>query len=366
MANILLLLHPTVVTDQHLVENVKADIRKSVGDAHVEQHIIDRVTRGEVELTRNTYDKIIYINPNVHNRSIPASLMKLVYETLIDEGEFSGDLPTDQALDVLMTGFIVSDTNDQCWIKPKPIESVSIPLRRKGKKTDASVSASSGTTALPLFKKLSVTSPLSESNSNNNNNSSSPIGLTDSSAANTDEETDEANVMKRKLDAAKLTYFSDSDSENEEDENDDIINEDDLIKDSNQLDLRSRLIIPKSCEIPNGKKRRKACKDCTCGLKEIEEQEEAQQRSLQDSILGKMAQSATLEAIKIEERLKRQPVKFKDEDLAEIDFTVEGKTGGCGSCALGDAFRCDGCPYLGMPPFKPGEIVSIDSLGEDL
>lgn len=89
---------------------------------------------------------------------------------------------------------------------------------------------------------------------------------------------------------------------------------------------------------PNGKRRR-ACKDCSCGLKERIEAEDAEKRTTADKNL--------------------QTMRLGADDLNELDFTVQGKVGSCGNCALGDAFRCDGCPYIGLPAFKPGEEVRL-------
>lgn len=94
---------------------------------------------------------------------------------------------------------------------------------------------------------------------------------------------------------------------------------------------------------PKAGKRRRACKDCSCGLAQKLEAEDAAKRANADAALSSLSSAA----------------KLKSDELAEVDFTVQGKVGSCGNCALGDAFRCDGCPYIGLPAFKPGEEVRL-------
>ncbi|KAK1700579.1 cytokine-induced anti-apoptosis inhibitor 1, Fe-S biogenesis-domain-containing protein [Colletotrichum godetiae] len=134
---------------------------------------------------------------------------------------------------------------------------------------------------------------------------------------------------------AGVGFVDFSDDLDMDDDDDDLIDEDTLLTDA---DLSRPINIPPECA-PKAGKRRRACKDCTCGLAERLAAEDDAARASADKALA--------------------AVKLGADDLAEVDFTVQGKVGSCGNCALGDAFRCDGCPYIGLPPFKPGEEVRI-------
>uniref|UniRef100_F6PLS3 Anamorsin homolog n=1 Tax=Ciona intestinalis TaxID=7719 RepID=F6PLS3_CIOIN len=94
-----------------------------------------------------------------------------------------------------------------------------------------------------------------------------------------------------------------------------LINDDDLLEEED-------LVVPDATSLKGGcgtgeTKPKKACKNCTCGLAE-----------------------------ELETGKTPQP---------------KAATSACGSCYLGDAFRCASCPYLGMPAFKPGEKISLSN-----
>ncbi|KAJ6818337.1 anamorsin-like protein isoform X2 [Iris pallida] len=95
----------------------------------------------------------------------------------------------------------------------------------------------------------------------------------------------------------------------------DLIDEDSLLTEE---DLKKpQLPTVGDCEVGST---RKACKNCTCGRAEEEE------RAVK---LGLTAEQ------------------------------MNNPQSACGSCGLGDAFRCASCPYKGLPPFKLGEKVSL-------
>ncbi|SGY33618.1 BQ5605_C002g01516 [Microbotryum silenes-dioicae] len=107
----------------------------------------------------------------------------------------------------------------------------------------------------------------------------------------------------------------------------------------------STLLTPEDLERPslveredcNVKKTRKACKNCSCGLRELLLQEK------DDLGAAGFAEGTT-------------GVNGAAPGVGTMGANV---TSSCGSCYLGDAFRCASCPYLGMPAFEPGQKVAI-------
>ncbi|GAV75520.1 CIAPIN1 domain-containing protein/Methyltransf_11 domain-containing protein [Cephalotus follicularis] len=99
------------------------------------------------------------------------------------------------------------------------------------------------------------------------------------------------------------------------DDDNELIDEDSLLTEE---DLKKPQLPPVGdCEVGST---RKACKNCTCGRAEAEE---------------------------------------KVEKLGITMDQLNNPESACGSCGLGDAFRCSTCPYKGLPPFKLGEKVSL-------
>ncbi|XP_076763670.1 cytokine induced apoptosis inhibitor 1 [Xylocopa sonorina] len=92
-------------------------------------------------------------------------------------------------------------------------------------------------------------------------------------------------------------------------DDEELIDENDLLDENDILKP-----ITSSLRVCSTTGKRKACKDCSCGLAE--------------ELSGKATSQETAKS-------------------------------SCGNCYLGDAFRCASCPYLGMPAFKPGEKVVL-------
>ena len=93
-----------------------------------------------------------------------------------------------------------------------------------------------------------------------------------------------------------------------------LMDEDDLL---DEEDLKKKVAERSSCVDDVKAGRRKPCANCSCGAREIYEKGEGD------------------------------------------DSAPPPPKSACGSCGLGDAYRCADCPYLGQPAFKPGEEVKL-------
>ncbi|KAK3351949.1 cytokine-induced anti-apoptosis inhibitor 1, Fe-S biogenesis-domain-containing protein [Neurospora tetraspora] len=295
----LLVAPPSVASHEERISALFSTYPRDTTDLHM----LDRLAAGLVTLPASTYDLILVLTDPDGSRHAEASALlsnRAVWALLVpalkaggklrsEDGTLGTNSATPEAREAVLAGLVAGADG---FTKPEYAEEEAVPLR------------------FGLKRK-------------NNPNAVAPI----QPAAQV--------VTAAPAGVGFVTLDLDDDLDLDGENDDDVIDEDTLLT---EADLRRPIQQPPECQPKPGKKRR-ACKDCTCGLAERLEAEDKARRDKADQALNTL--------------------KLKSEDLLELDLTVPGKTGSCGSCALGDAFRCDGCPYTGLPPFKVGEEVSI-------
>ncbi|CAI7613145.1 hypothetical protein PCG10_010704 [Penicillium crustosum] len=285
----LLLAPPSIATQEDKLRGLFSTFDRASTDLQM----LDRLSAGHVSLPATTYDLVLILTDTDGTRRSEALklLTRDVYATLVPAMKAGAKLQTQDsalnasdAMEAILAGLVQSDNGFE---KPSFDPSAAVPLKF-GLKKKNKPTAPAAVPVIPSFP----------------TGFAAPMGI-------------------------------DSPTNHDRDDDDELINEDTLLSEE---DLTRPIMPPPECQPKTGRRRR-ACKDCTCGLADKLEAEDKERRANADKELNVL--------------------KLDTGDLAELDFTVEGKTGSCGSCALGDAFRCDGCPYMGLPAFKPGQEVQI-------
>ncbi|KAF2840578.1 DUF689-domain-containing protein [Patellaria atrata CBS 101060] len=300
----LLLAPPSISAHPEALDRIFEAHDRSVTDIQM----LDRLALGLAALPSETYDLILLLTDADGSRLESQKLLgreligKLV-QSLKAGGKFRSQdgqygLNNDERTEAILAGLVQEESN---FSKPNDSESHSVPLRLGRKANAAANTTTNGAVTL---------------------------------ASNGKRKSFDAQPVKP-AGVGFVDFSDDFGVPLVTGEDDELIDEDDLLTEE---DLTRPIIQPAECR-PKAGKRRRACKDCTCGLKEKIEAEDSAKRTAADNALNTM--------------------KLGVDDLTEVDFTVQGKVGSCGNCALGDAFRCDGCPYIGLPAFKPGEEVRL-------
>ncbi|KAI1930226.1 electron carrier [Ophidiomyces ophidiicola] len=332
MERMLLLSPPSLAARPDMLESSLTTYSRYATDLQM----LDRLAAGLVALPESTYD-IVMLLADADGRTSPTPLMdRGVLQSIVrtlrpagklksDSGAFASPAASERT-ELILAGLVFDDTGG--LMKPDYGSQAAVPLRLGKKKVTNGVvnDTSPAATEVTTVKKT------------NGDSAVSGMGFADFSD--------------------DFTVLGDEDGLEDDEElidEDTLLDEEDMRRPIVQRKYHLTLcltcpstesILTRACFTtlapecrPKAGKRRRACKDCTCGLAERLQEEDRAKRANADAALETMKLGAS--------------------DLAEVDFTVQGKVGSCGNCALGDAFRCDGCPYIGLPPFKPGEEVRL-------
>ncbi|RSL38869.1 Fe-S cluster assembly protein DRE2 [Fusarium sp. AF-6] len=295
----LLLAPPTLASHSSALSSVLADYDRSVTDLQM----LDRLSAGLVKLPPSTYDVVLILADASSMLGESLALMnRAVLGPVAEALKPNGRLQSQDG-----------NSLEESTLSKEAVLAGLVASRGGFEKPDYGDNEGAVTLKFGLKKKKNQPAPLADG--------SVPLNLKKKNKP----------VEVKPVVPAGVGFIDLSDDLDD----DDLIDEDTLMT---EADLLRPINIPPECQ-PKAGKRRRACKDCSCGLAERLAKEDAEKRAEADK--------------------KLESVKLATDDLAEIDFTVQGKVGSCGNCSLGDAFRCDGCPYIGLPPFKPGEEVRL-------
>lgn len=303
----LLLSPPSLSSHQEKLTNVLEMHDRSITD----MQMLDRLAMGLVSLPAETYDAIIILSDadnsrresqSLIDRDVLGLLVKAMKggASLRSQDEQFGAVDGPDKTEAILAG--LSYETGKGFVKPDFGLQAAIPLKFGRKKDTAHAAGginntSNGSVSLPLNgKRKSTDAP-----------QALPAGV----------------------------GFDDGTSHTADDESDDeLIDEDTLLDDEDfnrtikirkfphQYRFESALLtfwIATECK-PKAKRRR-ACKDCTCGLAQRLEAEDKAKREKADQDLNTL--------------------KLQADDLAEVDFTVQGKVGSCGNCSLGGTYSIE-------------------------
>ncbi|CZT17417.1 related to Fe-S cluster assembly protein dre2 [Ramularia collo-cygni] len=329
----LLLAPPSVASHPESLSRVAEAYDRAATDIQM----LDRLSLGLVSLPPSTYDVVLVlsdVSPEdaASRTSLTRDIMERITTSLKPGGKLKSQsgaaLQAAEQTEAILAGLVQDD--GEGMVKPADVanQTVQLSFGRRKKKTG---------------KRKSVDiSTHGEENRNGNgsgngngNENAAPMGV--GFVENVD---DVVNVDEDDFDFPTDEQLQHA----ERIDPDTLLTEEDRLKPLN---------IPEACK-PNTKRRR-ACKDCSCGLAQRLEAEDRATRAAADANLAKLKLDVETSTAKA----SPSAAMLQADDLAEVDFTVQGKVGSCGNCALGDAFRCDGCPYIGLPAFKPGEQVRL-------
>ncbi|KAJ1725298.1 electron carrier [Coemansia erecta] len=308
------------------LQQLRDSLRSQVGTAgKVDFEQIDRIEDGSAAVASSKYDRVIAspVGPHAveHSSKVLANLLLAlkpsgtleICELVVDGTPRSDALPVTRSQDELVQQLKFAGFVDAQVIRSETVsESALRELATESWKLSDAVSIisessvgvqSAWVTANKPAYNVGAAAALSFGKKNRNKQGGSA---------------DDADKPKK---AWMLNVESDDDDDDAEiEDQDDLLEEEDFARPDASTLAR-----------PDGvPAKRRACKNCTCGLADGLEPDENN-------------------ACKPKEKVKKptRPV-----DLVNVKSS-------CGNCSLGDAFRCSSCPYLGMPSFKPGEKVTL-------